>query len=136
MSLLHQREQTLRHESSALVDQTRDRAAHLRLAETLSAFPTRLRAAAETLDIVERQRIVRLIVKDVLVGDDTIVIRHCILVPSGPPPTGCADRTATPLKSPTIQVTFCVQGVVQHSRGGSLLPSQSVSSWLLRMIDN
>ena len=26
--------------------------------------------------------------------------------------------------------------VAQHSRGGSLLPSQSVSSWLLRMIDN
>ena len=49
---------------------------------------TRLPASAETLDIVERQRIVRLLVKDVLVNDDTIVIRHCIPVPSGPPPTG------------------------------------------------
>ena len=78
MPLLRQREQTLRDELNALVEQTRERAAHLRLAETLSAFLTRLRAAAETLDIVERQRIVRLVVKEVLVNDDTIVIRHCI----------------------------------------------------------
>jgi site-specific DNA recombinase len=88
MPLLRQREQTLRQELNALVEQTRDRAAHLRLAETLSAFLTRLRASAETLDIVERQRIVRLLVKEVLVSDDTLVIRHCIPVPSGPPPTG------------------------------------------------
>ena len=88
MPLLRQREQTPRHELHALVEQTRDRAAHLRLAETLSAFLTRLRAAAETLDILERQRIVRLLVKEVLVSDDTIVIRHCIPVPSGPSPTG------------------------------------------------
>ena len=87
MPLLRQREQTLRQELSALVEQTRDRAAHLRLAETLAAFLTRLRATAETLDVVEQQRIVRLVVKEVLVSDDTIVIRHCIPVPSGPPPT-------------------------------------------------
>ena len=87
MPLLRQREQTLRQELSALVEQTRDRAAHLRLAETLAAFLTRLRATAETLDVIERQRIVRLVVKEVLVSDDTIVIRHCIPVPSGPSPT-------------------------------------------------
>ena len=53
------------------------------LAETLSAFLTRLRASAETLDILERQRIVRLLVKEVLVSDDSIVIRHCIPVAAG-----------------------------------------------------
>ena len=92
MPLLRQRAQTLRHELNALVEQTRDRAAHLHLAETLSAFLTRLRASAETLDIVERQRIVRLLVKEVLVNDDTIVIRHSIPVPSGPPPKGSAPN--------------------------------------------
>jgi len=85
MPALRQREQTLRTELHALAEQTRDRAAYLRLAETLSAFLTRLRLAADTLDILERQRIVRLVVKEVLVGDDTIVIRHSIPVPSGPP---------------------------------------------------
>jgi site-specific DNA recombinase len=85
MPPLRQREQTLRSERDAIAEQTRDRAAYLRLAETLSAFLARLRVAANTFDILERQRIVRLVVKEVLVGDDTIVIRHCLPVPSGPP---------------------------------------------------
>jgi site-specific DNA recombinase len=84
MPLLRQREQTVRTELQAIADQTRERATYLRLAETLSAFLARLRAAAETLDIGERQRIVRLVVKEVLVDDDTVVIRHCIPVPAGP----------------------------------------------------
>ena len=93
MPLLRQREHTLRTEMDALVKQTRDRAAQLRLAETLSAFLARVRVAADTLDIQERQRIVRLVVKEVLVGDDTIVIRHCIPVSSEPPPGGSGRPT-------------------------------------------
>ncbi len=85
MPLLRQREQALRRELQSIGDQTRERATYLRLAETLSAFLARLRLAADTLDIAERQRMVRLVVKEVIVDDDTIVIRHCIPVPSGPP---------------------------------------------------
>ena len=88
MPRLREREQALRAELQAIADQTRDRAAYLRLAETLSAFLARLHEAADTLDILERQRIVRLVVKEVLVDDDTIVIRHSIPVSSGPPPRG------------------------------------------------
>src|SRR3989440_2026732 len=88
MPALRQREQTLRAELQAIADQTNDRAAFLRLAETLTAFLARLRSAAETLNVTERQRIVRLVVKDVLVGDNTITIRHSIPVPSGPPQNG------------------------------------------------
>ena len=84
MPLLRQREQSLRTELQSIADQTRERAMYLRLAETLSMFLGRLRTAADTLDTVERQRIVRLVVKEVLVDDDTIVIRHCIPVPLGP----------------------------------------------------
>jgi site-specific DNA recombinase len=88
MPALRQRERTLRTELQSIAEQTRERATYLRLAETLSAFLERLREAADTLDIAERQRIVRLVIKDVLVGDDTIVIRHCIPVPSAPPDGG------------------------------------------------
>jgi site-specific DNA recombinase len=101
MPALRQREHTLRSELYALAEQTRDRAAYLRLAETLSAFLARLRQAANTLDILERQRIVRLVVKEVLVGDDTIVIRHSIPIPSGPasggspPPLGGSADVGT-----------------------------------------
>ncbi len=88
MPPLRQREQALRTELQSIAEQTRERAAYLRLAETLSAFLARLRMAADTLDILERQHLVRLVIKEVLVGDDTIVIRHCIPVPSGPPHRG------------------------------------------------
>jgi site-specific DNA recombinase len=84
MPALRQREQALRAELQAMADQANDQAALLRLAETLTAFLARLHGAADTLSITERQRIVRLVVKDVLIGDDTITIRHSIPVLQGP----------------------------------------------------
>src|SRR5579862_6467605 len=57
-------------ELQSITDQTQERTMYLRLAETLSAFLARLRVAADTLDILERQRLVRLLIKEVLVGDD------------------------------------------------------------------
>jgi site-specific DNA recombinase len=84
MPLLRQRERALRAELQSMADHANDRAAILRLAETLGAFLARLRSAADTLDVTERQRIVRLVVKEVLVGDDQILIRHCIPVTSTP----------------------------------------------------
>jgi site-specific DNA recombinase len=91
MPVLRQREQALRAELQAIADQTNDRAAFLRLAETLTAFLARLRGAAETLSVIERQRIVRLLVKDVLLGEDTITIRHSIPIPSGPLQNGGSE---------------------------------------------
>ncbi len=88
MPSLRQRELTLRAELQAIADQTNDRAKFLRLAETLGAFLARLRSAATTLDVIERQRIVRLVVKEVLIGDDSIVIRHSIPGGLSNPPGG------------------------------------------------
>ena len=85
MPALRQREQALRADLQAIADQANDQAALLRLAETLTAFLARLHGAADMLNIMERQRIVRLVVKDVLIGDDTITIRHSIPVLPGPP---------------------------------------------------
>src|SRR5271165_1583934 len=72
MPELRQRERTLQTELRSIIDQISDRAIYLRLAETLSDFLSRLRTSADTLDIQERQRIVRLVIKDILVGDETI----------------------------------------------------------------
>jgi site-specific DNA recombinase len=91
MPALRHRQQTLRAELQAIADQTNDRAAFLRLAETLTAFLARLRSAAETLSVLERQRIVRLLVKEVLVGEDTITIRHSIPIPPGPRQSGGSE---------------------------------------------
>jgi site-specific DNA recombinase len=95
MPALRQREQTLRAELQAITDQANDRATFLRLAETLTAFLARLRGAADTLSINERQRIVRLVVKDVLIGEDTITIRHSIPLQQGPPQAGCTPPSQT-----------------------------------------
>jgi site-specific DNA recombinase len=76
-------------------------------APPLNTFLTRLRSSASALDVSERQRIMRLLVKEVLVGDDKpfagrprgwATIRHCIPLPNrsgdGPPDGGI--NTAPP----------------------------------------
>jgi site-specific DNA recombinase len=95
MPTLRQREQSVRAELQAITDQADDRAIFLRLAETLTAFLARLHNAADTLSIDERQRIVRLVVKDVLIGEDTITIRHSIPVPQCPPRCGYLPPSQT-----------------------------------------
>lgn len=92
---LRRREQADNAELQAIVDQTADRATYLRLAETLTTFLTRLRSSADALDVSERQRVLRLLVKDVLVGDDTIIIRHSIPLPAGPADEPPADHSGT-----------------------------------------
>ena len=82
MPQLRRRQQASNAELQAIADQSVTRTAYLRLAETLNTFLTRLRSSATALDVSERQRIVRLLVKEVLVGDDKIIIRHCIPLPT------------------------------------------------------
>ena len=81
---LRRQEQALHRELESAVDRAKDRETYLRLAETLTGFLARLRSAAETLDIAERQRIVRLLVKEILVTEDKITIRHSIPISSSP----------------------------------------------------
>jgi site-specific DNA recombinase len=88
MPELRAREQSRRAELQAILDQATNRMSFLRLAETLTAFLQRLRESAETLETTDRQKIVRLLVKEVLVDNDTITIRHSIPIPSTTPPTG------------------------------------------------
>jgi site-specific DNA recombinase len=95
---LRQREQAAHAELQSIADQTHDRAAYLRLAENLVEFLSRLRSSAENLDVQERQRIVRLLVKEVLVGDDTIVIRHSIPMPTKPSNSDRDSPTTTGTK--------------------------------------
>ncbi len=73
---LRKREAANRSELQSITDQIATRAAYLRLAQTLTIFLDRLRESADSLNIEDRQRIVRLLVKEVLVADDTIVIRQ------------------------------------------------------------
>ena len=51
-----------------------DDAKYLTLAHNLSGFRQRLRARAQTLEVKDRQHIVHLLVKEILVGPDTLII--------------------------------------------------------------
>jgi site-specific DNA recombinase len=95
MPELRAREQGMRAELQAILDQAADRMTFLRLAETLAAFLQRLQDSAESLDIADRQKIVRLLVKEILVDDDAITIRHSIPVPSTTPTIGTAPPPST-----------------------------------------
>ena len=95
MPNLRRREQGDNAELQAIVDQSADRATYLRLAETLTTFLTRLRSSADALDVSERQHVLRLLVKEILVGDDKIIIRHSIPLPAGPADCSSADHADT-----------------------------------------
>jgi site-specific DNA recombinase len=93
---LRGREQACLAELQAIEDQSKEREICLRLAESVTDFLGRLRSSAQTLDVGERQRVLRLLVKEILVGDDKILIRHSIPLPSNPP----GGRSSTPTKAP------------------------------------
>jgi len=75
---LRARETNLRNQIQALDSQLADRDAYLALAGDLEGFLTQLHTKAEVSTVEERQRVLRLLVKDILVGPDKITIRHRI----------------------------------------------------------
>ncbi|WP_051183244.1 recombinase family protein [Nocardia vinacea] len=75
---LRARESSLRNQIGALDAQQADREGYLALAHDLEGFLTQLRTSAETATVDERRRVVKLLVKDVLIGPEKITIRHRI----------------------------------------------------------
>jgi len=77
------------------------------------AFKANLRLRADTLDVAVRQQILRLIVKEMLIGADMITLRHQSRLPSRG-----QRRTDRRLHPPVLpdqsraQVIFCVRGVI------------------------
>jgi site-specific DNA recombinase len=77
---LRARQSNLRGQLDALDAQLADRDAYLKLADDLEGFLAQLRGNADHADVSERQRVLRLLVKDVLIGPGKITIRHRIPV--------------------------------------------------------
>ena len=84
MPSLKGRSQVVCDEIEALKTMALDQSATLKLADVLSSFRERLQKNAENLDVTEKRRIIRLLVKEVAVGDNAITIRHSIPVGRGP----------------------------------------------------
>ena len=77
---LRAREASLRAQLDALDAQAADRDAYLKLADDLEGFLARLRGSTATATTEDRRRVLRLLVKDVLIGPEKITIRHRIPV--------------------------------------------------------
>jgi site-specific DNA recombinase len=77
---LRARETGLKDQIAALDAQAADRDAYLRLADDLEDFLARLRQNAATATTEDRQRVLRTLVQDILIGPDKMTIRHRIPV--------------------------------------------------------
>jgi site-specific DNA recombinase len=83
---LRKRQSALRAQLDALETELQDAETYLQLADTLEGFLGHLADGLDQLNIEEQQRILRLVVREVLIGgdDDKITIRHSIPTPTGP----------------------------------------------------
>ena len=97
MPHLRAREASLRGQLDALDAQAADRDAYLKLADDLEGFLARLRGSTATATTEDRRRVLRLLVKDVLVGPEKITIRHRIPArePAGSSSSGRHETTDT-----------------------------------------
>jgi len=86
MPALRKRQSTLRAQLDALDAELHDAETYLQLADTLEGFLGRLADGLDQLTLEEQQRILRLVVREVLIGgdDDNVTIRHSIPAPTGP----------------------------------------------------
>jgi site-specific DNA recombinase len=91
MPHLRARQANLQGQLDALDVQAADRDAYLKLADDLDNFLAQLRGNAATATVEDRQKVLRLLVKDILIGPEKITIRHRIPARPGGPGTRQRD---------------------------------------------
>jgi site-specific DNA recombinase len=94
MPALRTQQQAIAVEQQAIETAAVDQARYLRLSDTLTEFGARLRARAETLDITERQKIVRALIREIRIGPDSITICHSLPVGHREPEPAVPERRA------------------------------------------
>lgn len=94
---LRKRENTLAAQLDALTTELHDAETYLKLADTLDGVRARLDQTADQLSIEDRQRVLRLIVREVRIGDDDVTIRHSIPTPTSDDPDGSLLRGSSHL---------------------------------------
>jgi site-specific DNA recombinase len=75
---LRKREEALQSQIQALETTAVDQGRYLQLADNIEGFLGRMHRSAETLNVMDRQKILRLLVKEIYVSPDTLTIKHSI----------------------------------------------------------
>jgi site-specific DNA recombinase len=92
---LRKRQEVLKAELNSLGFAAASHQGFLRLAENMEEFLGRLRRTADSMSVSDRQKIVRLVIKEIIVDPETIKIKHSIPVSEISPGAG-------PEKSPEL----------------------------------
>jgi site-specific DNA recombinase len=92
---LRARETGLKDQIAALDTQAADRDAYLKLADDLQGFLGKLRANSATATTEDRQRVLRALVQDILIGPEKLTVRHRIPVREPSSGGGHHDTTDT-----------------------------------------
>ena len=79
---LRKRETGLKSELQSLEARAMDQEKYTELAWNLEEFLIRLRQSAENMDVINQQKILRILVKEILVGPDTLTVKHSIPIRS------------------------------------------------------
>jgi len=77
---LRRRQAALENELQAAALQAMENSRIVQLQSSLEQFLATLGQSAQTLGVLERQKIIRLVVKQIVVQADTLVIHHCLPV--------------------------------------------------------
>jgi site-specific DNA recombinase len=118
MPELRARETGLRGQLDALTAQLVDRNAYLNLATGLEDFLTQLRRTADTATVADQQRVLRLLVKDVLIGPERILVRHSIPTGTTTTPTiTTTDRDADEEPAPSSPLRWRSDQSLADERG-------------------
>ena len=104
---LRKQQQAVQSELESLETAAANQNKYLRLVDGLADFRGRIGARADTVDVAERQKILRLLAKEVLVGKDTITIRHSIMIPRSGPDAGTPP--APELPAPKIDPCYLLR---------------------------
>ena len=119
MPALRTKESGVRAQLDAVDARLADQASYLKLAESLESFLGRLQHATQAASIPERQQVLRLVVKDVLVGPERVLIRHSLPVSATDPPPGYLLRGGSH-DAPHAIDNFEFEALLPYRRGERL----------------
>jgi site-specific DNA recombinase len=114
MPALRKREAALKSELNSIESAASDQHAILRVANNIDNFLFQLCKTADTMEVLERQKVLRLVVKEVLVDDETINIKHSV-------PFALSSKTNLSLESAKIPSYLLRSGSHHTPLGRSLL---------------
>jgi site-specific DNA recombinase len=111
---LRKRKEALLSELRTIESAVTDQQTFLRMADNIEGFLERLRGTADNLDVLDRKKILRLVVKEVLVFKDTIKIKHSIPITAPPrtPDSSGAEKGLS--KSYLLRSRSPLSAAIQH----------------------